>query len=365
MKHKRRSNKQKKITGKKIAFLGAAGLCLLALLGFCAFRLYAAHTSAADKAAAKKIYRQSGRKPAGMINGEPFFQEDLAVYAAELRAAVAAHYGKKYGLSAVGASFWDTEYDGATPREFMNKLALNDLARNMVLIQQARKRGIDAPQTYHDLEEERAEWNNPGDEIIYGPKTLGPAEYNSYRISGISDELKTVLLKKELAPTTAQLKASFDSLNEGLKAAPWLASGVRFSWDAPAVPNGEIRAAIERSLGQGLSPEALVDTLSASYPGLSQEPFEVNSRYVSKEEAYDQELAAILSDAGKGSCVSGPEDRPELYYITEKMGGGILTFEQAPLLGRNKWINDQFDIFLTKKTKAARITLCSDADFGK
>jgi hypothetical protein len=300
-----------------------------------------------------------------MINGEPFFHEDVAVYAAELRAAVAAYYGRKYNLSGVGAAFWNTEYDGVTPLEFMNKWALDDLAKNMVLIQEARKRGIDAPQSYHDLEEEREVWNKSTDEIVYGPKTLGPAEYNSYRISGISEELKTILLNGELAPTAAQLKASFDSLNEESKTAPWLVSGVRFSWDESSGPGGEIRAAIERSLRQGSSPEETVDTLLALYPGLSHDNFEIDSRYISKEDYYEQERTEILSTASKGSCVSGPEGMPELYYVTGKTGGGILTFEQAPLLGRNKWINDQFGIFLEKKTKAASIILFNDADFGK
>ena len=365
MKQNNRANGRTKIAVTTLAIRGAAGLCLLALLGLLAFRIPAAAQSAADKAAAKKIYQQSGKKPAGMINGEPFFPEDVAVYAAELRAAVAAHYGKKYNLSNMGASFWNTKYDGTTPQEFMNKWALDDLAKNMVLIQEARKRGIDTPRTYHDIEAEREVWNQPTGEIVYGPKTLGPAEYNSYRISGISDELKTVLLKDELAPTAAQLKASFDSLGEGLKRAPWQASVVRFSWDASAAAGEEIRSALERLLRQGLSPQETVNTLSASYSGLAQEQLKIDSRYISKEDFYEQERAEILSTAGTGSCVAGPEGMPELYYVTEKTGGGILTFEEAPLLGRNKWINDQFEVFLNKKTKAASITLCNDADFDR
>jgi len=331
---------------------------LLVASGIVVLYRYKAATAltAADKAQAGKTY--NGVKAVGMVNGEPFFQFDLDVYSAELRAAVAAHYGRKYNLGGMGADFWETKYDGQTPRQFMEKLALNDLVENMVLIQEARKRGIDAPASYHDLESEREAWNAPTDEIVYGPKTLGPAEFNSYRITGIRDDLKTALLKKELAPTVAQMQAAYKTLNDGLKIAPYFVSAVRFYWDEDEnVNNGAVRASLEAELKKGASPEAIVGYLSPSIQGLSQEEFDLNSRYVSKEDPYEQGLAANLKEAAVHSCVTGPEDRPELFYITKKEGGHIMPFEEAPGLGRNKWINDQFEIFLQKKVKAARITL--------
>jgi hypothetical protein len=106
-----------------------------------------------------------------------------------------------------------------------------------------------------------------------------------------------------------------------------------------------------------------VDDL-AGYPGLSHEDFEVHSRYVSKEDEYDQKRAAMLKNAVKGACVPGPDGRAELYYVTGKEGGGYYSFEEAPGLGRNKWINDQFEVFLSKKTESARIILFTEDDFN-
>ena len=311
---------------------------------------------AADRIAANKIYHETRRMPMGMINGEPFFPEDLAVYAAELRAAVAIRFGRMYNLSGMGADFWDTVYDGITPREFLNNAALNILARNMVLIQQARMRGIDTPDTYSDLEEERAAWNAPAEEIIYGPRTLGPAEYNSYRITGITNALMTSLLHNELAPTIDQLRAAFDSLDDGLKAAPFSASGVRFSWNA-GLDSDEIYAAVKRYIETGYSAEDIVKAMSALYPGISFEDFEVDSRFVSKEAGYDIERENILWDGYEGMIFPAPFGEPALYHVTHYEGGGIFSFEEAPGLGRNKWINDQFELFLEKKVRAARITL--------
>jgi hypothetical protein len=333
------SNKKKK-EPRKIVVLAAAGFCLFGGLGL--FTVL--------RSPALKTY--NGEKPLGTVNGEPFFREDMDVYAAELRAAVAADYGRKYQLFGVGAKFWDTRYGDSTPGETLTKLAREKLIRNMVLIQESRRRNIDTPATYHDLEAERADWNEPDDGIVYGPKQLGPAEYNSYRITGITNELKTALLKKELLPTEALLRAAFTSLPDDLKYGPWFASGVLFAWDAGGPsPEGEIRAA----LGKGRSPDEIVRGLAGSFPGLSRKDFEFDSKTVSKEDSYQQELAGALAKASRGALVPGPREQPELYYITRKEGGGILSFEEAPGLGRNKWINDQFEIFLDKKVKAARV----------
>ena len=322
----------------------------------------AALLTAADMAQSDKVY-SGGVKAIGMVNGEPFFQSDLDVYALELRAAVAAHYGRKYNLGGMGASFWETKYGGQTPREFLEKLARDDLVHNMVLIQEARKRGIDTPAVYRDLEDEREAWNEPTDEIVYGPKTLGPAEYNSYRITGIRDELKTALLGNELAPTVAQLRAAYNSLDDGMKIAPTFVNGIRFYWDEDAGSDDAIRSMLQQGIENGTPAEELVETLSDTIPGLAQEEFDMNSRYVSKEDPYQQELASMLQKADKGSFVTGPEEipnpegKPELFYITSKEGGHVMPFEEAPGLGRNKWINDQYEIFMQKKVKEARVTL--------
>jgi hypothetical protein len=330
---------------KMMFILTAAGFCLLGGLS-----VFTALRSAAVKTL-------DGKKPAGAVNGEPFFQEDIDVYAAELRAAVAADYGRKYNLSGMGAKFWNTRYGDATPGETLRKLAREKLVRTMVLIQEARRRKLNAPARYQDLEAERADWNTPTGEIVYGPKQLGPAEYNSYRVTGITNDLKAALLK-ELRPAEAQLRAAYDSLPADLKQAPYYASGVLFSWnpEGPS-PEGDIRAALRR----GLSPEDLVRGLAVSFPGLRQEEFEFDSGTVSKEDGYQQDLAGALKDAARGAFIPGPREAPELYYVSRKEGGGILSFEEAPGLGRNKWINDQFDIFLDRKVKAARVKLYRQA----
>jgi hypothetical protein len=349
---KEKSNKQKKNVLKKITFRGGLCLCLIVLTGVSAFCI-----STEDKITAENNYRQTERKVAGMFNGEPFFQEDVDVYIAELRAAVAAYYGRKYDLSGVGVVFWDTEFDVGTPRALLNKLALDKLVRNMALMQEARNRGVDVPDTYNELEKERAVWNIPANEIVFGPKTLAPAEYNSYRITGISDELKTALLQTELAPSTEQLVAAFESLPQDYKMAPYVVSGIRFRWDTGPVSDEETRIDIECSLQQGLSPEEIVNHLSASYTDLSQEEFKMNSRYISKEDGYERRLADVLRETVIGSCIPGPDERPELYYVVQKDGGEYYTFEEAPALGRNKWINDRFEEFLDEKVNDAEITL--------
>jgi len=351
---------------KKKLIAAAAVLCLLAGLIFpvklTAEKISAAATLkkeiAADKALAEKIFLETGRKVFGTVNGEPFFYEDIAVFTIELRAAVAAHYWRKYNVSNMGADFWDTVYDGSTPREFLNKTALDELVRNMVLIQQARLRGIDTPAAYSDLETERAEWNTPTGDIIYGPQTLGPAEFNSYRITGITNELKRALLEKELSPTAQQLRAAFNSLDDSLKFDHFIAKGIRFFWNA-GIPNQEIRALLEPPLLEKyFTPQEIVSRLSVLYPSLNMEDFEIDSRLVSREAHYDIELENILWEYGSSDLIfPAPFEHPSVYYVTSFEGGGTIAFEDAPGLGLTKWINDQFDVFMNGKVQEARVTL--------
>ena len=332
---------------KKITLRSIVYICLLALPVFYVF----GKSFTDNKAIAEKVFDQTGKKVAGMVNGEPFFQEDLDVYVANMRAVVAAHYGQKYNLSGMGDDLWNKKYDGCTPREFLNKLALSDLVKNMVLIQEARSRGVDVPKTYNDLEAERTVWNISTDEVVFGPKTLASTEYNSYRISGITDELKTAMLKDELAPSVEQIKDAFESLQEEYKMSPFSASGIRFSWESGPAPSQDICDEIEQHMQQGFSPEEIV----GNNPELTLEEFEMNSRYVSRSDEYEMRMAEILRDATEGSYI--PDLENQLLYVEKMEGGRQYTFEEAPGLGRNKWINDKFEEFLEAKVKEAKVTL--------
>jgi hypothetical protein len=323
---------------KKSLFVPA--LCVAAFAGAVIFFRYMTYNSGQPPDI-------DGRKAAGTVNGEPFFQEDLDVYALELRAAVAADYGRRYGLTGMGAKFWDTKYGGGTPRQTLNRRALDRLARNMVLIQEARNRGIDAPARYGDLEAERNEWNSGGDEIVYGPKELGPAEYNSYRISGITGALKTALLANELAPAESRLRGIFAGLPDEAKKAPWRASGAVFRLEGDA---GPVKDGLERALWRGLSPEEA----ARAFPGMSTERFEMYSGSISREDPYQRSLAGLLENAAVGECISLEN---EIYYVVQKEGGGLLRFEEAPGLAVSQWINSQFELFLDNRVKAAKITV--------
>jgi len=267
-----------------------------------------------------------GRKPAGIVNRAPFFQEDLDIYAMELRAAVAVSYSRKYGIFGMGEDFWDTRYGAETPRETLNMMALGQLARNMVILEEARKRGLDAPGSYGALEAERAARNAAAEAggVVYGPLRAGPGEYASYRLTEVTNALKTALLQKELRPSEADLRAAYASLPEGLKTAPFTARGLR------ATPDPAGGAPLE-------------------------EPFEFSSAAMSREDPYQTALAAALEAARPGDTVAAPLGEPGWYRVEAKEGGHVMKFEEAPGLGRNKWINDRFEEFVRKRLGKAFI----------
>ena len=95
----------------------------------------------------------------GTVNGLPFYAEELVVYADEQRAAVTAQISQQYDLPGTGPSFWDTEYDGVTPREVLLDTAMEDLVRSKVIQQECITRGIVAPADFRELEQAMEEEN--------------------------------------------------------------------------------------------------------------------------------------------------------------------------------------------------------------
>jgi hypothetical protein len=324
---------------KKRFFLPVMFLCLLPVVGVAL------------------ILTRNLNPPAGKINGEPFYAEELAMYADELRAAVAWEYSQKYHLDAVGARFWETRYDGVTPHETLNNRALAALVRNKVIMREARKHGITLSEDYRELMKELEDRNKKAaaGDIFYGPKSLDPMEYSSYRITEITDSLKFSLLQGELAPTETDLRRVFAELPEELKEKDYAASGFCFKWNEQEEPISLVKE-LQEAIQQGRSPEDTAAFLASGFPSLSWEEFSLNSGVISKEDRHQQNLIRLLYPANIGDYILSPT-RNALYYITTKEGGGLFRYEEAPGLARNKWINDQFEIFVNKKIAAASITI--------
>ena len=296
----------------------------------------------------------------GTMNGLAFYAEELLVYADEQRAAVAAHLSQKYNLPGTGPSFWDTEYEGVTPREVLLDTAMADLVRSKVIQQECIARGIVAPADFRQLkqamEQENAARKSTAASggVVYGTEAYTLAQYNEYQMTMATDDLKEYLLKHELAPTKQQLQDAYNSLDESFKRKDFTCAGWSIAW--PSTENDEAAATLVAAALKTTAPASLPAALENQLPGVRVERFTFRSADVHRENSTAIEQSDILFATKPGELSSVLYDaQPTVYYITEKDGGGYYTFEESSRIGENKYINDAFEQFIDKKVESATV----------
>jgi hypothetical protein len=277
------------------------------------------------------------------VNGAPVYADELRMYADADRAAVSVSFSKEHNLSATGADFWDTEYDGTTPRQALLDAAMKDAVRNKVIQQAAVARGITAPSDFRNVQQalkERNESQAAGGE--YGPADMGIGEYDNYLMAQTIDDLKANLLDNELKPTDADLQAAFDSLDPTYKESPFTVTGwlITPGPDSPAESDWHL------------------DATNFSCPvAATCEEFSLDSANIGREDTDNLSRATALSTATVGDLV--PDTGGASIFVTQKTGGEPLTLDQAPQLGRNKWINDQFEVWVDNLVATASVQINS------
>lgn len=302
------------------------------------------------------IILTGSKKPGklGTVNGIPFYQKELDLYKEEYRAKVAAAFADQHNLDSVGKEFWNTPYDGIRPEEVLTDQALEALIRDKIIQQEAVNRNIVAPLDFLELEKAYQEQMNANNNntLVYGPSHYSLEEYRQYLMTQTIDELKKTLLEDELKPTQEQLKQSFAALPATLKEKDFHSSGYRIQ-----SKNQEYEALheLENKLAAG---EVIPDIIEEQkeHQNLSIEPFTLDTRNIHREDVSAIELTGLLFPVGAGEFVSTfISGEPVIYYIETKDGGGYLTYEEAPGWGRNKWINDQFELYIDHQVQMAVI----------
>lgn len=301
----------------------------------------------------------------GTVNGLPFYAEELLVYADEERAAVTAQISQQYDLPGTGPSFWDTEYDGVTPREVLLDTAMEDLIRNKVIQQECITRGIVAPADFRELEQAMEEENAARQStaasggVVYGTESYTLAQYNEYQMTMATDDLKAYLLENELAPTEQQLRDAYDSLDESFKRKDFTCEGWSIAW--PSTEDDEAAATLVAEALESTAPADLPTVLADQLPGVMVEEFTFDSTEVHREDSTAIERSDILFFTEPGECSSILYDaQPTVYYVTEKDGGGYYAFEESSRLGENKYINDAFEQFIDEKVAVATVEYSRD-----
>lgn len=285
-------------------------------------------------------------KIAGQVNNSSVYYDEIQMYANENKNLVIDDFSKQYNLDMIGEKFWDTEYGETTPRDVLYEKAVDTLVRNKVIQQQAVERGIVAPESY--LEMVKALPAEGAGE--YGPAEMGVGEYNTYLMSFVEDDLKAKLLE-EFSPTVEQERESFALLPDSVKRTDFAMKGYVVTAENSSV---SVKDSLQELLSQGNSFDKSINVLQQDIPSIEVTPFEFDSAEIHREDISGGEKSEVLSGLEVGAVA---EKDGKVYFVTEKEGGELLTYEQAPNLGRNKWINDAFEKFIEEKVQHATVQL--------
>ena len=156
--------------------LSAVFLIILSLLSLC---------SCADKNAQeeKQFY----------VNGVEITQDEIDFFRLRERADIISEFSSKYNVSDFSV-FWETEYDGVTPQQALDKRALQSAAEAKIKFIEMKNRGIYDEITWDFFRQKAEEYNksHEGTSTV-GLKSIDMSSFYIYYLSTGEIELKKAL----------------------------------------------------------------------------------------------------------------------------------------------------------------------------
>lgn len=308
------------------------------------------------------VLPKSSGQSLGSVNGKKIHPEELRMYAESERALVAAEYSQQYQLPGLGKSFWSTDFEGHTPSETLLDRTMEKLVYYKVLAQQCAAEKIPVPEDYEQLVKEMEKENDrrkqaaSRGEVVYGIPEYTVSQYHEYIMTTARTKLMEKLLQNQLAPTEEQLRQAYEKLDDRYKHRDFFCTGWVISW--PPTEDPEKTAETIRTVLREKGAQQAKEILTAEVDGLLMEEFSLDTKTVHREDTQSIRTAELLFDVPAGECSPLVEESlPTLYYLEQKEGGGLLSFEEAPRLATNQYINDAFEHFLNEKIAEAKVSL--------
>jgi len=154
-----------------------------------------------------------------VMDGQILDNRELEREIKRYRSSVLKDYA--YQLQTISvADFWDTEYEGVTPKKKLEDKALQALKRLKVQEKMLKQKGLWPYETYQDLLTERPVNNErrkmavQKSEIIYGPVEFTEQSFFDYQFSNAVIKLKQLMEGKEIPISKALLVAHFEKMKK-------------------------------------------------------------------------------------------------------------------------------------------------------
>ncbi|MEE1025145.1 MAG: hypothetical protein U0L48_08805 [Acutalibacteraceae bacterium] len=132
------------------------------------------------------------------VDGMKIYAGEVKLHMNEIKTDVIEYFEQNYSVTA-GNDFWDTEFDGVTPAEYLRNEALSASVRCRLELELGVEYGIVKDASYDAFVDEMKEVNSVNQskidngEPIYGQSEYSESTYHMYRMSNLRIELQEVM----------------------------------------------------------------------------------------------------------------------------------------------------------------------------
>lgn len=147
------------------------------------------------------------------VNGETVTQEEVDYFKGKLKAEVLNSYMEKYSVEYT-EDFWETEFDGLTPQEVLDEMALEESIMAKIQFVLMREEGIYDDISFEALRQKAESFNaeNENKEGVVGIKSIQMSQFYTYYLQNGKMELQNIYSEGKLAPTEEEIKEKTDEL---------------------------------------------------------------------------------------------------------------------------------------------------------
>ncbi|WP_433674781.1 hypothetical protein [Microbacterium gorillae] len=280
---------------------------------------------------------REGDTGAAMCGGDPVSDVTATTYGLGLQSAVGTDFATQHDIASYGSDFWGQEYDGARPVDALASAVESALAADCALIRVADEVGADTSAF-------RAVTETPGGVDAY--------ERIRSRAEELKDTVRAALLERS-PPDDAELRTAFERLGDVYKESDLAVTVWRVHGGDAVLGTTTANA----TAANAADTAELRERLTAA--GASIDELHIDSQEISKEDLYSAQILDAMQHAEAGIVIDGFADGESLILV-DKVGGGLLTLEQAPQLARNAYVNDLLAQRLAEEIDAEPLRVTTD-----
>ena len=147
------------------------------------------------------------------VNGEAVTQEEVDYFKGKLKAEVLNNYIEKYSVEYT-EDFWETEFEGLTPQEVLDEMALEESIMAKIQFVLMREEGIYDDISFEALRQKAETFNaeNENKEGVVGIKSIQLSQFYTYYLQNGKMELQNIYSEGKLVPTEEEIKEKTDEL---------------------------------------------------------------------------------------------------------------------------------------------------------